>query len=198
MVSGFHKNDDNQLGIMSDYPLVWIIMGIAGAGKTVVARLLSERLDSDFLEGDRRHSSMNISKMLSNCPLQDEDRVQWLFEIESDIRRAIARNIETVVTCSALKASYRRQLSSPDRVQPVWIDVPTSELDRRIRNRSDHYMKYELLSSQIAAFEPIDPNENVITVNGLLPPDEVVDELLATAIMIFPSLKKPWWLRSIE
>jgi gluconokinase len=49
---------------MSNYPLVWIIMGVAGSGKTVVGRLLSERLESDFLEGDRRHPSANLIKML--------------------------------------------------------------------------------------------------------------------------------------
>jgi gluconokinase len=59
-------------------------------------------------------------------------------------------------------------------------------------------MKIEMLRSQIATFEPIKQEENVITVNGLLPPSEVVDELLSKAIQIFPSIKKSWWQRSIE
>jgi gluconokinase len=183
---------------MSACPLVWIIMGVAGAGKTVVGRVLSERLDSDFLEGDRRHSATNIIKMASQSPLQDQDRLGWLQEIENDVRRAIERNIETVLTCSALKASYRRQLSSPGRIQQVWIDVPISELKRRLTRRVNHYMRPEMLNSQIAAFEPVDPNENVITVDGSLQPDDVVDELLAKAIELFPGLRKSWWQRSIE
>ena len=93
---------------MDDYPLVWIIMGVSGSGKTVIGRLLSERLECDFLEGDRRHPPSNIIKMLSQNPLQDEDRRQWLLEIEDDIGRAIDRSRETVITCSALKASYRK------------------------------------------------------------------------------------------
>lgn len=183
---------------MSECPLVWIIMGVAGAGKTVVGRVLSERLDSDFLEGDRRHSVRNIIKMASQRPLQDQDRLEWLLEIENDVRRAIERNIETVLTCSALKASYRRQLSSPGRVQPVWIDVPISELERRLTRRENHYMRPEMLNGPIAAFEPVSPNENVITVDGSLQPDDVVDELLAKAIKLFPGLRKSWWQRSIE
>jgi gluconokinase len=183
---------------MNDCPLVWIIMGVAGSGKTVVGRLLSERLEIDFLEGDRRHPLPNIVKMFSQIPLQDEDRHQWLLEIEDDIRRAIDRNREIVLTCSALKVSYRRQLTSPGRVQLVWLDVPTSELERRLTQRSNHYMKIEMLRSQIATFEAINPEENVISVNGLLPPSEVVDELLSKATQIFPSISKSWWQRCIE
>jgi gluconokinase len=59
----------------------------------------------------------NIIKMLSQKPLQDEDRRQWLLEIEDDIRLAITQNREAVITCSALKASYRRQLTYLGQVQ---------------------------------------------------------------------------------
>jgi gluconokinase len=183
---------------MRDYPLVWVVMGVAGSGKTVVGRLLSEWLESDFLEGDRRHPLPNIIKMLSQSPLQDEDRRQWLLEIEDDIRRAVDRNRETVLTCSALKASYRRQLTSLGRVQLVWINVPTSELERRLTQRSNHYMKPEMLHSQIAAFEPVSPDENVMTVDGLSSPVEIVNELLSKAIQLFPNLKKTWWQRYLE
>ena len=124
---------------MNSYPLVWIIMGVAGSGKTYVGRLLAERLESDFLEGDRRHPASNIIKMLSQTPLQDDDRRQWLLEIEADIRRSIERNRETVMTCSALKASYRKQLTSLGRVQLVWLDVPQQELKRRLAKRDHHY-----------------------------------------------------------
>jgi gluconokinase len=183
---------------MDGCPLVWIIMGVAGSGKTVVGRLLSERLESDFLEGDRRHPLSNIIKMLSQKPLQDEDRRQWLLEIEDDIRRAITQNREAVITCSALKASYRRQLTSLGQVQLVWLNVPEPELELRLANRLNHYMKLEMLHSQIASFEPISPEENVIAVNGLLMPDEIVNELLEKAMQIFPNMKKPWWQRCAE
>ena len=183
---------------MNDYPLVWIIMGVAGSGKTVVGRLLSERLESDFLEGDRRHPLSNIIKMLSQHPLQDEDRRQWLLAIEDDIRRAIAQNREAVITCSALKTSYRRQLISLGQVQLVWLNVPEPELERRLTTRLNHYMKPEMLHSQIASFEPISPEENVIAVNGLLVPDEIVDELIKKAMQLFPTMKYPWWQRCAE
>jgi gluconokinase len=183
---------------MSNHPLVWIIMGVAGSGKTVVGRLLSERLESDFLEGDRRHPAANIIKMLLQHPLQDENRHRWLLEIENDIRRAIDRNIETVLTCSALKAYYRRQLTAPGRVQIVWLNVPTSELERRLKHRLNHYMKFEMLASQIAAFESVSPDENIITVDGVLRPVEIVDELMRKVIQSFPCMQRPWWQRCID
>ena len=181
---------------MSDYPLVWIIMGVARSGKTLVGRLLAERLESDFLEGDRRHPGTNIRKMSLQQPLEDPDRRQWLLEIEEDMHRAIAKQRETVLTCSALKASYRKQLTALARVQLVWLDVPKVELQRRLLRRSNHYMRPEMLTSQLVAFEPIRPEENVITVDGRLLPAKIVDELLNQANWLFPDLEKPWWQRA--
>ena len=183
----------------NDCPLVWVIIGVSGSGKTTIGRLLSERLECDFLEGDRRHSSSNINKMLSQIPLEDEDRRDWLLQIEEDIRRAIDKNRETVITCSALKASYRKQLTSPSRVQLVWLDIPKSKLEERLINRSNHYMKSEMLDSQIAAFEPVSPEEKIITVNGLLLAQDIVNEILSQATRLFPNghwLDEKWWERS--
>jgi gluconokinase len=163
----------------NDCPLVWVIIGVSGSGKTTIGRLLSERLECDFLEGDRRHSFSNINKMLSQIPLEDEDRRDWLLQIEEDIRRAIDKNRETVITCSALKASYRKQLTSPSRVQLVWLDIPKSKLEERLINRSNHYM--------------------IITVNGLLLAQDIVNEILSQATRLFPNghwLDEKWWERS--
>ncbi|MGK7890867.1 MAG: gluconokinase [Leptolyngbyaceae cyanobacterium] len=183
---------------MDNYPLVWVIMGVAGSGKTVVGRLLAERLECDFLEGDRRHPLSNIIKMRSQLPLQDQDRHQWLLEIEDDIQRAVDRNRETVITCSALKASYRQQLTSPGRVQLIWLKVPKLELEQRLTKRLNHYMKPEMLQSQLATFEPITPEENVIVLNGLLQPTAMIHELLEKASSLFPAMKKAWWQRYMQ
>lgn len=170
-------------------------MGVAGSGKTVVGRLLAERLESDFLEGDRRHPGPNMLKMRSQQPLDDHDRHQWLLEIEADMHRAIAKNRETVITCSALKASYRQQLTSLERVQLVWLDVPRADLEIRLRRRTHHYMKAEMLASQLEVFDPVSPAENVITIDGRLLPAKIVEELLSQATWLYPDLEKSWWQR---
>jgi gluconokinase len=175
-------------------PLVWVITGVSGSGKTAVGRLLAQKLECDFLEGDRRHSTSNIIKMISQQPLQEEDRLPWLLEIEKDIQQAIDRNREIVLTCSALKASYREKLISLGQVQLIWLDVSLYQLEQRLKGR-EHYMKAEMLSSQKASFEDIRPQENIITVDGNLPIDEVMSELMTKAIERFPVLRNPWWKR---
>jgi gluconokinase len=183
---------------MNSNPLVWVITGVSGSGKTTIGRRLSQQLNCDFLEGDRRHPFSNITKMIEQKPLQDEDRLPWLLNIEDDIQRAIAQNREIVITCSALKASYRKQLTSLGQVQLVWLKVAASILEQRVKNRPEHYMKSEMLDSQMAAAESITPEENIITVNGNFSTDTVVDKLMEKAVQLYPSIKKPWWQRCSE
>jgi gluconokinase len=180
---------------MKTNPLIWIVIGVSGSGKTTVGRLLSQQLDSDFLEGDRRHPVANIIKMSSQQPLADEDRRSWLLAIEADIKRAIEQNRETVITCSALKASYRKQLMSLGQVQLVWIDVNIPILQRRLSNRSNHFMTNQMLVSQLAAFEQIQAAENIITVDGNLSIDAVMNELMVIVVQRFPDLATSWWER---
>ncbi|WP_297083144.1 gluconokinase, GntK/IdnK-type [Thermoleptolyngbya sp. C42_A2020_037] len=180
---------------MTPSPIVWLIMGVAGSGKTVVGRRLAQWLECDFLEGDRRHSPANIAKMQAQIPLDEGDRRQWLLDMQDDIQRAIALRRETVITCSALKRAYRTQLAAPGGVQLVWLDVPPAELERRLSNRLNHYMKLEMLKSQLAAFESVDAEEAVIRIDGSLPPDAIVADWLRQATQQFPALNLPWWQR---
>jgi gluconokinase len=178
--------------------LIYIIIGVSGSGKSTIGRRFSQILECDFYEGDRRHSQTNIKKMSSRKPLEDEDRRQWLASIEADIQWSLDRNREVVITCSALKAKYRKQLTSLGRVQLIWLDVPTSLLEERLKQRQNHYMKDEMLLSQIAAFETIKPEENIITIDGSGQIDDVIKELTVKVIQQFPNLEKPWWERSID
>ncbi len=137
----------------------------------------------------------NINKMLSKKPLEDEDRRKWLLAIEDDIRRAKNLNSEAVITCSCLKSSYRRRLASLGQVQLVWLSVPEAELAQRLDTRENHFMKSEMLKSQLAAFEPIGSEEHVLVVNGVYAPRQIVDELMGKATQMFPGLNTSWWQR---
>jgi gluconokinase len=185
-----------QKDFMGSLPSIWIIMGVSGSGKTVVGRLLSERLECDFLEGDRRHPLANIKKMSSQTPLDDSDRKEWLLRLEEDIRRVKYLKSEAVITCSCLKSSYRKQLTSLGQVQLVWISVPEEVLKQRLALRDNHFMKPEMLNSQLSSFERIRSDERVIVVNGVLKPSEIVDELMRQAVQRCPSLRLSWWQRS--
>ena len=183
---------------MNEDVLIWILIGVSGTGKSTIGRYFSQYLECDFLEGDRRHSQANIMKMSSGKPLEDPDRCQWLADIEADLRWSLSFDREVVITCSALKAEYRKKLTSLGRVQLVWIDVPTAILKQRLETREDHYMGAEMLMSQIEAFEAIKPAENIITIDGSLSLDDVMSELISKAIQRFPNLQKPWYKRLID
>lgn len=182
---------------MNKHILIYVLIGVSGSGKSTIGRLFSQHLECDFLEGDRRHSQTNIMKMISEQPLEDEDRHQWLAAIEADLQWSIDRNREVVITCSALKAKYREQLTSLGRVQLVWIDVPTAILAQRIAARKDHYMTAEMLESQLDTFEEIMPEENIITIDGSCSIDDVVSELISKVIQQSLILQKSWYERSI-
>ena len=177
--------------------LIWILIGVSGSGKSTIGRRFSQYLECDYLEGDRRHSQANIMKMSEKQPLEDADRWQWLAEIEADLRWSLDRNREVVMTCSALKTKYRKQLMSLGQVQLVLIEVPTPILKQRLEARKDHYMSPEMFPSQIRAFEAIEPEENIITIDGSRPIDDVMSELISKAIQRSPNLQKPWYQRSI-
>jgi gluconokinase len=177
-------------------PLVWVILGVAGSGKTSVGRRLAQHLECDFLEGDRRHPVANIQKMYAHQPLDDRDRHAWLLALDADIRRAVNLNRETVLTCSGLKVSYRRQLTAPGRVQLIWLEVPLEELQRRLTNRQNHFMTRAMLESQLEAFEPLLAEENAMILDGRLDQHELVKTLLTQITDQFPMIKSPWWERS--
>lgn len=179
-----------------DSPIVWIMIGVAGSGKTTIGRLLAKRLECDFLEGDRRHTAANIKKMVAQAPLNDGDRREWLDAIADDIRRAIELQRETVITCSALKQAHRQQLMALGAVQLVWLELSESHLRQRLTQRDNHYMQAELLASQLNTYEAIQTTESdVLTVDATQPPAWVVEQIWRQALASYPHLKQVWWQR---
>ncbi|MBE9033322.1 AAA family ATPase [filamentous cyanobacterium LEGE 11480] len=171
------------------------MVGVAGSGKTRIGRLLAEKLECDFLEGDRRHPALNIAKMLAQAPLTDGDRTDWLEAMVADVQRAVDGRYETVMTCSALKLAYRKKLRLNDRVQLVWIRVSEAELQHRLTQRESHYLSPQMLQSQLDTFEPIESSEQAIVVDGMQAPREIVDDILAQVQRQCPSIAQPWWER---
>jgi gluconokinase len=130
-------------------------MGVAGSGKTTVARLFAEKTGAIFYEGDDFHSPANIAKMHAGIPLTDEDRAQWLQSLRELIVNSLAKNELAAITCSALKAKYREELQGGDaRVRFVFLTGPYELIEERLQKRAGHFMPAALLASQFAALEP--------------------------------------------
>ena len=82
-------------------------MGVAGSGKSTVAALLATMLGYQFQEGDLLHPPENVKKMQSGTPLTDADRTTWLNRVAAKIDSWRAHGEGGVISCSALKRSYR-------------------------------------------------------------------------------------------
>jgi gluconokinase len=157
-------------------PTVLIFMGVAGSGKTTVATLFAKKTGAVFYEGDEFHPPANLAKLRAGIPLTDADRRQWLLALRKIIVRALAKNEFTVLTCSALKAKYRRTLAAgDDRVRFVHLTGPADLIAARLNNRRGHFMSPSLLASQFAILEP--PADALVYSCAQSPP-RIVRELL--------------------
>ena len=138
--------------------MIVVVMGVTGAGKTTVGRLLARELGGDFLDADDYHPAANVAKMRAGHPLTDDDRRPWLARLNEVLRERAARSAGVVLACSALKASYRDQLFAglPD-ARLVFLRGTKAEIAARLEARRGHYMNPALLDSQFAALEePVD------------------------------------------
>ena len=158
-------------------PPILVVMGVAGTGKSTVAGLLAERLNWELQEGDDLHPPANVAKMSAGIPLDDQDRWPWLDAIAAWIASKRERGEPGVVTCSALKRSYRDRLRGPNVIF-VFINGPRAVIEARMASRKDHYMPPALLDSQLATLEPPTSDENVLQVNLSAEPQEEVAEVL--------------------
>lgn len=143
-----------------------VVMGVSGSGKTTVGRIIAERLDWTFAEGDSFHPPENVAKMASGHALDDADRWPWLQRVRDWIDDQVAAGRSGVVTCSALKRSYR-DLLSKDRPEVVFVHLAgtAEQITERLVPRHGHFMPAALLDSQFHDLQPLGPDENGIEVD---------------------------------
>ena len=154
-------------------------MGVSGSGKSTIAQRLSRKLGWQYQEGDALHPPSNVEKMSSGTPLTDADRLPWLHKIAARIEEWRAAGVSGVVTCSALKRSYRDIIAGnrPD-VVVVYPKGSQALIAGRMAERKGHFMPASLLDSQFRILEEPSPDENAITVDIDRAPDAIVDEIV--------------------
>jgi len=130
-----------------------IIMGVSGCGKTTIGEILSERIGLPFYDADDFHPALNIEKMSTGISLNDEDRKPWLKTLANQIK-VWEQESGAILSCSALKESYRQILNS-NAIKVSWVYLSgTFELIKsRMENRKSHFMKAEMLQSQFKTLE---------------------------------------------
>ena len=160
-------------------PMILVVMGVSGSGKTTIGTQLALTLHWDFEDADWFHPTRNIDKMHAGIALTDEDRAPWLIAIADFIDRARTAGQRAVVTCSALKRRYRTVIigNRPD-VRLVYLKGDMELIGRRIATRHEHFMPASLLQSQFDALEEPGPDENPVVVSVAPRPREIVAQVL--------------------
>ena len=154
-----------------------VIMGPAGVGKTTVGRALAQHSGATFVDADAYHPAANVDKMRRGEPLTDEDRKPWLHQL-TQILHPPGGGARVVLACSALKESYRSNLSQGDpRIFFACLLVPQKELGRRLASRSGHFFDASLLQTQLDALE----EPMGCTFDGTLSCEELVSVIAARA-----------------
>lgn len=149
-----------------------VVMGVQGSGKTTVADLLARQLGWEEAEADRFHSEANVAKMRAGHPLTDEDRGPWLAALRDWISAAPG---SVIITCSALKRSYRDLLRTADaEVTFLHLDGDPAVIRARVSERRHEYMPASLLDSQLATLEPLEPDEPGLRIDIDQPPEQIV------------------------
>jgi gluconokinase len=131
--------------------MILVVMGVSGAGKSTVGRLVAQRLGSRFIDADDHHPASNVAKMAAGTPLEDADRWPWLDALNAMLRR----QQNAVIACSALKEAYRqRLLAGIDGARIVYLYGTKALIGARIAERKHKFMPASLLDSQFATLEP--------------------------------------------
>jgi gluconokinase len=154
--------------------MIVIVMGVVGAGKTTVGRLLAGQLGWQFADADDYHPHDNVDKIRRGVPLNDEDRRPWLVRLRAEIEGWSSQGHNVVLACSALKRSYRDQLNIGSQVQFVYLRGSADLIAERLRSRHGHFADPKILASQFADLEA---PESAISVDIAKPVEEIAAEI---------------------
>lgn len=159
---------------------LYVMMGVCGSGKSLIGAQLARALDIEFVEGDDLHPADNVQRMAAGTPLTDDDRRGWLMAITARLREAKRAGVGLVVSCSALKRSYRDLLRSGGEVDLRFVYLAGSGalLAERLAQRRGHFMPPTLLESQLAILEEPSPDERAWVCDISAAPHAIVVDLV--------------------
>lgn len=144
-----------------------IVMGVSGCGKTTVGKLVSQKTNLPFFDADSFHSKANVEKMKNNIPLNDMDRKPWLESLSNKIEKWESDG-GAILACSALKEEYRNFLSTKVKnINWVFLYGSFDVINARLEQRTEHYMKTNLLQSQFDTLEVPDYGLHISVENPL-------------------------------
>lgn len=171
-------SDHPASAITSSTARLFVVMGVAGCGKSSIGEALAEQLGGTYLDGDTYHPPGNVAKMSRGDPLTDEDRWPWLEHFASEMQQ---RDGIVIGGCSALKQSYRDHITKAAGERTVFIHLSGSRdlIRSRMDARTGHFMPVSLLDSQFATLEPPGSNEDAVTIDIDAPVNTIITNIIA-------------------
>lgn len=162
-------------------PQRWVVMGVSGCGKSSLGQALASTLGVPLVEGDDFHPPSNIEKMRNGIALTDQDRAGWLDALG---RELAARPDGAVLTCSALKKSYRDVLrSAAPGLRFVYMHITRDEARARVQARAatHFFSSSSLVDNQFETLEDPRQEAGVVTVDATQPIDVLVGQVARAA-----------------
>jgi gluconokinase len=161
-------------------PVVIVLMGVSSSGKSTIGRQLAKMLGWPYRDADSFHPAANIEKMRRGIPLEDSDRWPWLDAIAAWIDEELGKGQSALVSCSALKRSYRRRLiRERTDVRLVFLKGSFELVGKRMAQRRHHFMPLSLLKTQFDVLEEPEPEENALTVSIVPPARRVAQTIIS-------------------
>ncbi|MFN6540274.1 MAG: gluconokinase [Nostoc sp. EkiNYC01] len=155
--------------------MIIIMMGVSGAGKTTIGKLLADSLNWEFSDADAFHSPENVEKMRRGIPLTEADRTPWLQDLQTAIKNWLQENKNMVLACSALKESYRQFLVvDRERIKLVYLKGAYELIQQRLQERHNHYMTEKLLDSQ---FNTLEEPSDTLYIDVIETPQVIVQDI---------------------
>jgi gluconokinase len=148
-----------------------VVMGVSGCGKSLVGAAIAQRLGLPLVEGDEFHSEASRALMRNGVALTDADRADWLDRLGAELR---LRPQGAVLTCSALKATYRERLrAAAPGLRFAWLDLDPAAALARVGQRASHFFPPGLVATQFATLEVPEGEPGVLRLDALQPPADV-------------------------
>lgn len=161
--------------------LAVVVMGVSGCGKSSLAVAIAQGLGGTMLEGDTFHPAASQEKMAKGTPLTDQDRAGWLVTLGQELARSGDKPV--VLSCSALKKSYRDTLRSyKPNLHFVYLDISPATALARVSSRAaaeGHFFPATLVDNQFATLEVPTGEAGVLTVDATVPLPELVAQVQA-------------------
>jgi gluconokinase len=167
------------LTVKGPKPLVLVLMGVSGCGKSTVGAILASRLGWPFEDGDALQPQSNVEKMKAGHQLTDVDRWPWLEMVAKWIETRLDRGENGLIACSALKRSYRDILNRRGSgVVFVFLAGSKEMIASRLVARHGHFMPPSMLDSQFADLEEPSSDEPAIRVDVGPTPDVIAQGIM--------------------